>query len=53
LPAAIVNVDTAIKAAAANVFAKVFYLNNLLLKGDKAIMSLNTTIYQQHAHDGS
>lgn len=35
LPATILKVKTAIKAAAVNVFAKVFYLDNLLFKGDK------------------
>jgi hypothetical protein len=34
-----VKVDTAIKAAAANVFTSVFYRNDLFLIGDKAIMS--------------
>jgi len=53
LLAAIVNVDTAIKAAAAIVFAKVFYLDNLLFKGDKAIMSINSATNYQCTHDGS
>ena len=53
LPAAIVKVETAIKAAAANVFAKVFYLDNLLFKGDKAIMSINSATNYQCTHDGS
>ncbi|MCW2263725.1 hypothetical protein EDF67_11115 [Sphingobacterium sp. JUb78] len=53
LPAAIVNVDSAINAAAANVFAKVFHLVNLLFKGDKAIMSINSTTNYQYTHDGS
>ena len=53
LPAPIVNVDTEIKAATANVFAKVFYLDNLLFKGDKAIISIKSTTNYQCTHDGS
>lgn len=52
LPATIVKVKTAIKAAV-NVFAKVFYLDNLLFKGDKAIMSINSASNYQCTHDGS
>jgi len=48
-----VKVDTAIKATAANVFAKVFYLDNLLFKGDKAIMSINSETNYQCTNDGS
>jgi len=53
LPAAIVNVDTAIKTAVVNVFAKVFYRNNLLFKSDNAIMSINSATNYQCTHDGS
>jgi len=48
-----VKVDTAIKAAAAKVFAKVFYRNNLLFKSDNAIMSINSATNYQCTHDGS